>query len=176
MDESREQTADDGVDESILVEIVTMAREVARETVADDVADDISQDIALECLVKMRERGWRVRRKSLAALVRRMVHRRIVDRRRRSKREAVRAEAYMREVTPPLWMTPGADDDAREFEDFRERALALLPPACRRTYLLVEQGRFTYAQIAARLGVTRSAVAWQMAEARRRLRTTTLAG
>lgn len=170
MDESREQPDDDCYDEEALVEIAALARDIAREKVGDDVADDISQDIALECLIKMRERRWRVRRESIVGLVRRIVRRRIIDWRRRERRERVRVKAYMREMTTPLWMTPGADDEAREFEEFRERALTFLTPACLRTYLLVEQDRFTYAEVAEQLGVTRSAVAWQMSEARRRVR------
>lgn len=167
MDESRETQ----VDESVLVEIATMARQFARESVERDVAEDVSQDIVLSCLARMREGAWEVRRESLPALVQQMVRRRVVDLRRRSGRDDRRAMKYLQETAAdPVWMTPGADDEAREFEEFRERALELLPPRCRETYLLVEKGRLTYEEVAERLGVTRSAVAWQMGEARRRIR------
>jgi RNA polymerase sigma factor (sigma-70 family) len=168
MDESREETQ---VDEGVVVEIAKLALGIARKLVAREVAEDVSQDIALSCLARMRKGAWEVRRESLPALVRQMVQRRVIDRRRRSGREDRRAAKYLKASTAdPVWMTPGADDEAREFEEFRERALEMLPPRCRETYLLVEQARLTYAEVAERLGVTRSAVAWQMGEARRRIR------
>jgi RNA polymerase sigma-70 factor (ECF subfamily) len=159
--------------ETLLVEIARLAREFARSNnVKARHVDDLVQDVVLECLVSIREGQWNGDEAPLPKIVGRIVRCRAVDALRHRQRTAAREADFSREVneTSHAWMAPDAVAEERELQALHEKALAALPPACRRAYVMVREEGFSYAQAATILGVSRSGVSAFVVKAQRKLR------
>jgi RNA polymerase sigma factor (sigma-70 family) len=156
----------------LLMEIAQLAQRFARELVARDLADDVAQDVVLECLVKLREHSWTADTSSIPGLIRSMVRRRSIDCLRRTQRREGRDPEHAGDLLDGVrpWMSPEAASDERELTDLYEETLASLPGKCRRIYRMVREERITYELVAARLGLSRSAVSWHIVAAQRRFR------
>ena len=124
------------------------------------VIDDIAQDVVLECLIKLRTGQWDVEPDYLRVYVRNAVRMRTVDYLRRSLHRDDRQAEHVREMWEGMhaWMEPDVAREERELSEFHARTLASLPEVCRKTYLMIRDGGASYAEVAERLGVTRSAV------------------
>jgi RNA polymerase sigma factor (sigma-70 family) len=166
-------TADtaDAAHDALLVEIAALARQFAQSAVNRD-PDDVAHDVVLACLVKMRAGEWTADRASLPGLVRRMVHGKAVDSRRSEGRRTEREAEHGRTLSesPPAWMSPELAMEAQELTELHQQALATIPEVCRRAYVMVREEGATYEEAAARLGVSRDAVASHVVRAQRRLR------
>ena len=92
---------DASTDPRLLKEIIRRARRHAAKLVSADAAEDIAQDVVLDCLTRMRDGKWRIRR-SLPALVRKMVRRRLTDQRRGQESRAAHEEEHVRELTESI--------------------------------------------------------------------------
>jgi RNA polymerase sigma factor (sigma-70 family) len=159
-------------DDDVIIEISRIARKIAGKRFRSDVADDVAQDVVLECLTKLRAGELRVDPSSLTALVRQMVDRQAIDRLRQQDRSTEREAEFERERVSLQrdWMNPEATREDRELEEFRERAMAMLPPMARRVYQLVRDRGMTHEAAAQELGITRPTVEWHMWVAHRRIR------
>lgn len=108
-------------DDSLVVEIASLARRFAMRVVEEDVAEDISQDIALQCLIPIRAGAWCVDAAALPDVVRRMVRRKVEARTRRSQARALREAEYARlTLASPTWMSPELaheESEATELQD-----------------------------------------------------------
>jgi hypothetical protein len=62
-------------------------------------------------------------------------------------------------------MSPEAALEERELAELHKETLASLPRQCRRIYIMVREDRISYDRVAARLGLTRSAVSWHIVAA-----------
>lgn len=161
----------------LLARIARYARRYAKclAIIADieeeGVVDDIAHDIALQCLIQMRAGQW-VGPTSLGAYVRTAVRKRIVDHLRRGYHREDREAEHLRELTESThaWMEPELVMEERELSEFHAAVLASLPAMCRTTYLLIREADVSYAEAAARLGVTVSAVTANVVRAQRRFR------
>ncbi len=160
------------IDTAVLVDIGERARRHAARIVDRDTAEDIAQDLVIDCLERMRAGTWSVRPDGIDAYVGCVVRRRTIDGLRRAQSRAEREAEHARELTEGVhaWMEPELALEARELEALRVRAMAELPEACRRAYLLVREQKASYAEAAAVLGVTTSAVNANVVRAQRKLR------
>jgi RNA polymerase sigma factor (sigma-70 family) len=165
-------STDVSTDARLLKEIIRRAGRHAEKLMSADAAEDIAQDVVLECLTRMREGKWRIRR-SLPALVRKMVRRRLTDHLRGQESRVTHEEEHVRERTESIhaWMSPELALQERELERFHEETLASLPRACRRAYVMVREEGTPYGVAADRLGVSRAAVNSHVVAAQRRFRT-----
>lgn len=157
--------------EQILVTVTRLARRFARRLVRREDVDDIAQETVLECLIKLRNGYWVPEESALPVFVRHMVWRRSVDRLRRAQRRDVREREHHREVQESVhaWMSPSLAQESRELDALHEQAVAELPEACRRAYVMVRDEDLSYDVVATRLGVTRRAVAGHVVRAQQRL-------
>ena len=163
-------------DDAILLHISTLARHYARLLPIlgdDDELEDIAQDVVCACLVALRSGNGIPRTFDIASFVRMMVVRRAIDSRRRTSRRKAREAAHMAELVdmPRLWMSPEAALEAEEAETFLQRAIATLPPVCRRVYLMVREDGYSYQSVATALGISRNTVREHLVAAQKRLRT-----
>jgi RNA polymerase sigma-70 factor (ECF subfamily) len=158
--------------EALLVEITRLAAQFARELVKRRGADDIAQDVVLECLTAIRAGRWSRRRAQLPSIVANLVRERAIDSLRSRQRAERREAAFGRELleSSHVWMTPDGELEEHELAEMRERALASLPPACRRAYLLVRDQGMSYEEAAGMLGVSRSGISAFVVKAQRKLR------
>jgi DNA-directed RNA polymerase specialized sigma24 family protein len=67
-------------------------------------------------------------------------------------------------------MAPDLATEDRDLNEFLVEAVASLPDACRASYVMVREGNASYATVAKRLGVSRSAVTANVVRAQRVLR------
>lgn len=149
-----------------LVRIAAYARRFATclAIIADieeeGVVDDIAQDLVLECLMRVRSGEWGDGPRSVKAFVRTAVRKRVVDYLRRGYHREERDAEHLREISEGThaWMAPDLVMDALDLPKFYVYTLASLPPICRNTYLMIREGNLSYAEVAAQLGVTVSAV------------------
>jgi RNA polymerase sigma-70 factor (ECF subfamily) len=158
--------------EALLVEVTRLAKQFARELVKRRVAEDLAQDVVLECLTAIRGGRWSRRGAALPAIVANLVRRRAVDGLRSRQRAEKREAEFARELleNSRAWMAPDGELEERELAEMRERALASLPPACRRAYLLVRDQGMSYQEAARILGVSRSGISAFVVKAQRKLR------
>jgi RNA polymerase sigma factor (sigma-70 family) len=156
----------------LLIEIAHLAHRFASEVVARDIAEDVAQDVVLECLIKVREQTWHADDASIQGLIRNMVRRRAIDSLRRTQRREERNAEHVRDLSDGAhgWMSPDIASDERELAALHAETLASLPGKCRRIYVMVREDRIAYEVVAARLGLSRSAVSWHIVAAQRRFR------
>jgi RNA polymerase sigma factor (sigma-70 family) len=147
-------------DEELLLYITRLARRVARRLVAVHDVDDVAQDVVLECLVKLRNGYWVSDPSSTAKLVRSIAKRRALDCLRRQKRQDARDAEHDRTLSESVhaWMSPDLSHEVRELNEVHARAMAALPDACRRAFVLVRDEDLAYKIAAERLGITRKTV------------------
>jgi RNA polymerase sigma factor (sigma-70 family) len=165
--------ADPLVDDALLARITRLARRYAMVIVDDrDVAKDIAQNVVIDYLIKARSGRRRIRLSSLRSHVQKIVNRRAVDWLRRSQRRADREAMFAHEVNDGThaWMAPDLASEDRNLNQFLVEAVASLPDACRASYVMVREGNASYAAVAERLGVSRSAVTANVVRAHRALR------
>ena len=163
---------DDARLETLLVEIARLTRRFGRQIVKAREVDDLVQDVVLGCLVCIREGRWNPHVAPLPMIVAHLVRCRAVDALRQRQHTAEREAEFGREVREMchVWMAPDITTEERELKALHEAALASLPPACRRAYVMVREEGFTYTQAARILGVSRSGVSAFVVKAQRRLR------
>jgi RNA polymerase sigma factor (sigma-70 family) len=161
--------------DTLLSQIAALARDfsiflsIAAGYDDEVIAEDIAHDVVLDCVLRIRAGEWAVPSRSLAAYVRNAVRRRMLDCLRRDYHRLEREEDYVREVCAgtQAWMAPDLANQDRELSEFLARTLASLPEVCRKTYLMIRDGNASYDEVAARLGVTRSAVSANIVRAQR---------
>jgi RNA polymerase sigma-70 factor (ECF subfamily) len=156
----------------LLVEITSLANQFARELVKRRGAEDLAQDVVLECLTAIRSGRWSRDVAPLPAIVSNMVRRRAIDGLRSRQRSERREAEFARELfeSSRAWMAPDGDLEERELAEFRTRALASLPPACRQAYVLVRDQGASYEEAARILGVSRSGISAFVVKAQRKLK------
>jgi RNA polymerase sigma factor (sigma-70 family) len=165
-------SAADAATERVLLEVAQLARRFAKGVVRREDVEDVAQEVVLECLIKLRNGYWVPGETSTASLVRNMIHRRGVDRLRRAQRRDEREADHCRDLRESVhaWMSPAVAMEERELNALHDRALAELPPLCRRAYVLVREEGLSYSEVARRLGVTRHAVTSHVTRAQQRLK------
>lgn len=162
-------------DDAFLIEVSTHARRYARRfsLLGDSQdADDIAQDVVCECLIALRNGKGVVIATNIASFVRTMVLRRLVDALRADTRRHARDEEYMHDLAdqPHVWMSPEMALEAEELDNVVHRAIASLPPVCRRVYLMIREDGHSYQEVAQSLGISPNTVREHLVDAQRRLR------
>src|SRR5690242_5351739 len=115
------ETSLESVRESVMVEQVRrMAYSFARRLTFNELAEDVAQDVALDYLLKVRDKHWRLET-TLEALVASMTWRKYACRTRREKHRRAAEEQFVAERTArvPDWMQPARDFEAWEDERIR---------------------------------------------------------
>ena len=160
------------VDDDLLIHISSLARIFAVGVIPKHSLHDVAQDITLECLIKMRAGRWDVASDAVTSYVFRAVELKGVDLIRRRKRRRAREREHGRELSEGThaWVRPDTSGDDRELHAFYTRALESLPPACRRTYVMVREQGMSYEDVAHALGISRSAVSANVVRAQRTFR------
>jgi RNA polymerase sigma factor (sigma-70 family) len=131
----------------------------------------------LDCLIQMRAGEWKVAPEAVVSYVFRAVEHEAIDYARRRKARKAQDKAHGREMEAGVhaWMRPDTSGADRELQTLYTRTLESLPPACRRTYVMVREQGMTYEDVAHALGVSRSAVSANIVRAQRAFRRELLA-
>jgi RNA polymerase sigma factor (sigma-70 family) len=157
--------------ESLIVDQVRrMAYLFARRLTSKDEADDIAQDVALDYLLKVRDKHWRLET-TQEALVASMTWRKHACRTRRAKHRRAAEEQFMaeRNARTPDWMHPASDCEAREDVWIQEQTLKELSATARIAFRMVNEQGATHGAVARTMGVSREAVTKQLRKAEKRL-------
>jgi RNA polymerase sigma-70 factor (ECF subfamily) len=165
-------TADLPVDDDLLIHISRQARIFAVGVIPKHSIEDVAQDIALDCLIKMRAGEWDVVSNAVDSYVFRAVELKAFDLIRRRQRRRAREREHGRELSEGThaWVRPDTAGDDRELHALYTHTLESLPPACRRTYVMVREQGMSYEDVAQALGVSRSAVSANVVRAQRAFR------
>jgi len=165
------------VDEDLLIRIGKLARIFTFGRVAKHSRADVAQDIVLDCLVKMRAGEWDVEPNAVDSYVFRAVELKAYDLIRRRKRLRARELEHGRELNEGThaWMRPDTAGEDRELHALYTSTLESLPPACKRTYVMVREQGMTYQEAAEALEISRSAVSANLVRAQRAFRKQLLA-
>lgn len=159
-------------DDSLVVEIMQLARRIAGEMFGPDTAADLAQQISLECLARLRKGTLVVDRTSLGGLVRTMVQRRKVDRARHRRARKAPEQQYELDNTSDVhpWMAPDTQLEEAELDAFYRSVLDTFKPKARLAFVMVREMELSYEDVALHLGIAKSAVHWHVTQVQRRFR------
>ena len=165
------------IDERLLIYISRLAHVFVIGLVPKHSRADVAQDVTLDCLIQMRAGEWKVAPEAVDSYVFRAVEHEAIDYGRRRKGRKAREEVHGREMEDGVhaWMRPDTSGADRELHTLYTRTLESLPPACRRTYVMVREQGMSYDEVAQALGVSRSAVSANVVRAQRAFRRELLA-
>ena len=159
--------------DTVILQVYTLARSSAGTILCRDAADDIVQDVVLEFLELLRLGTIQLIMADLPGLVRTKVLRRFYDLHRMNKRRTIRDAEFLASFTDgaPAWMSPEIHVEEREITTLVKRTLASLSPACRTAWLMVRDTEATYDDVAREMGISRGSVCSHVVVAQRHLRT-----
>lgn len=149
---------DDG---SRLPEVLGRARGVARSAVDVDTADDLAQEFTVQWWRREREgRGRYDAKRPLGPFIRGAMRFKIANLRRRVRRQAGVHLLYeeARAAAARAWADPAAPFEYAELVLVVRRALVAMPSRRRVTFIRVRLGGQSYAEVAARRGVSEKTV------------------
>jgi RNA polymerase sigma-70 factor (ECF subfamily) len=164
-------------DERLLIYISKLAHLFVVGLVPKHSREDVAQDVTLDCLIQMRAGEWKVAPEAVVSYVFRAVEHEAIDYARARKAQKAREEVFGREIEAGVhaWMRPDISSADHELHELYTRTVESLPPACRRTYVMVREQGMTYEDVAHALGVSRSAVSANIVRAQRAFRRELLA-
>jgi RNA polymerase sigma factor (sigma-70 family) len=140
-------------------EVLERAMRCASRFVSREQAFEVAHDVAVEMLHRPSAR-------LSATLIYMRVTSRLLNLRRASDRRASLDGAYvMLRSLAGSWAQPGADLEADELQARIDAAVAAMPPAMRRVFLLIREEELSYKEAASRLGVSVNTVHTQLARA-----------
>ena len=126
--------------------------------------EDVVADTLIKLLLNLRKKSFRVE-SSLKTYVQRITLNTLVDGTRRRKRLVpIADENTLSDASTPL--TKIEHDEELELMD---RALSMLPEACRKLFEMVLQEQVTYVEIARRIGSSEGAIKTRISRCRQKI-------
>ena len=168
-----EHDADEAAQNSLMIEIHTLAHPMARRMVPRELeAEDVAQDVVLDCLIRIREKTWRLGTRTLASHIACLIRRRVNTLLRMQVAQMERDMEYLRnrEGRVHEWMQPELRLAAAEIDALRESLLAKLTPMCRLAFEAVRLRGLSYRNAGEELGMATGTVKAHVKQAQRIMR------